>query len=60
MDYVLPGEREKESQLGFVVLVVLDRGHTFNEITPETAGEVAPLARSGCQAAMQALDELGV
>ena len=24
------GERETESQLGFVVLVVLDRGHTFN------------------------------
>ena len=56
MDYIRPGEREKERQLGFVVLVVLDRGHTFNQmetrpITPETVGELAQLARSGCQVA---------
>ena len=31
MDYVLPDEREKESQLGLVVLLVLDQGHTGNQ-----------------------------
>ena len=43
MDYILTDGREKESQLGFVVLVVLDKGHVLSgvrSVTPETARRV--------------------